>query len=108
MAYDARTTKATELHIGANASRPLAGTLRLIGTLEIAHLFQARQADTHGQVVGLFGFDVPGTDNKQTWLRAGGGVEGRLGGGTASLMLNVTTEGAAPNMWLATAYRMAF
>ena len=59
-------------------------------------------------MVGLFGFDVPGTDNKQTWLRAGGGVEGRLGDGTASLMLNVTTEGAAPNMWLATAYRMAF
>ncbi len=108
VAYDARTIKATELRIGANASRQLAGTLRLIGTLEVAHLFQARQADTRGQVVGLFGFDVPGTDNKQTWLRAGGGVEGRLGGGTASLMLNVTTEGAAPNMWLATAYRMAF
>lgn len=45
---------------------------------------------------------------KQTWLRAGGGVEGKLGDGMASLMLNVTTEGAAPDMWLATAYHMAF
>jgi len=108
VAYDARTNKATQLRVGANGSRPLAGTLRLIGIVEVAHLFQSRQADTSGQVVGLFGFDVAGTDNKQTWLRAGGGVEGRLGGGTASLMLNVTTEGAAPDVWLATAYQRVF
>lgn len=108
VAYDARTNTSTELRVGTNASRPLAGTMRLISTIEIAHLFQARQADTRGQVVGLFGFDVPGTNNKQTWLRAGGGVEGKLGRGMASLMANVTTEGAATNMWLATAYHMAF
>lgn len=108
VAYDARTNKATELRIGANASRPLAGTMRLIGIVEAAHLFQENQADTRGQVVGLFSFDIAGTDNKQTWLRAGGGVEGKLGDGMASLMLNVTTEGAAPDMWLATAYHMAF
>ena len=59
-------------------------------------------------MVGLFGFNVVGAPNKQTWLRAGGGVEGRLGGGTASLMLNITTEGAAPDMWLATAYQRVF
>ncbi|MDO9219540.1 MAG: autotransporter domain-containing protein [Thiobacillus sp.] len=108
VAYDKRTNKATELRVGANAKRPLSSTMRLIGTLELAHLFQGSQADTRGQVVGLFGFDIPGTDNKQTWLRAGGGVEGKLGAGTASLMLNVTTAGAAPDMWLATAYHMAF
>jgi probable HAF family extracellular repeat protein len=108
VAYDERTNKATELRAGANASRPLTRAIHLIGILEIAHLFQGSQADTSGQVVGLFGFDIPGADNKQTWLRAGGGVEGKLGGGTASLMLNVTTEGAAPDVWLATVYQMAF
>lgn len=108
VAYDARTNKATQLRVGANGSHPLAGSMRLIGIVEVAHLFQESQAHTRGQVVGLFGFDVPGADNKQTWLRAGGGVEGRLAGGTASLMLNVTTEGAAPDVWLATAYQRVF
>ena len=75
VAYDARTNKATQLRVGANGSHPLAGSMRLIGIIEAAHLFQENQANTRGQVVGLFGFDIAGTDNKQTWLRAGGGVE---------------------------------
>ncbi len=108
VAYDARTNKATQLRLGVNGSHPLAASMRLIGIVEVAHLFQESQANTQGQVVGLFGFDVAGADNKQTWLRAGGGVEGRLAGGTASLMLNVTTEGAAPDVWLATAYQRVF
>ncbi len=35
-------------------------------------------------------------------------AEAKLGGGTASLMLNVTTEGQDPAWWLSACYRVAF
>jgi hypothetical protein len=36
------------------------------------------------------------------------GVEGQLGAGKASLMLNDTTEGEMPSTWLAASYQLAF
>ncbi|MDP1658234.1 MAG: autotransporter domain-containing protein [Methylotenera sp.] len=106
--FNARTDRATDLRLGMNSVLPVAEQVRVVGTLELAHRFQDTQASTSGQVIGLFGFNLTGADNKQTWLRAGVGVEGKLGKGTGSLMLNATTEGAAPTAWLATSYQMEF
>jgi probable HAF family extracellular repeat protein len=106
--FNARTDKATELRLGVNAAAPLTGGLRLVGTLEAAHRFEDRGARTTGNLIGLMGFSLDGVANKRDWLRAGAGVEGKLGGGTASLMLNVTTQGEAPSAWLAANWQMAF
>lgn len=46
--------------------------------------------------------------DKATELRAGVGVEGKLAGGGASLMLNATTRGSAPSHWLAANWQRAF
>jgi hypothetical protein len=59
-------------------------------------------------VLGLFTFTVPGPQYKQNWMRAGVGLNAKLGGGTASLMVNATTEGQDPSYWISASYRIAF
>ena len=105
--FDSRKEKATELRLGANMEMPLGGAL-LTGLLEAVHRFEKDGARTSGEVIGLFGFDLDGTDYKQDWLRAGVGVEGKLAEGKASLTLNATTNGEMPNYWLAAGWQMAF
>ncbi len=98
-----------ELVLGINASQPLAaGNTRLLGTLEAAHRFEKTGMRTSGEIIGLFGFDLPGQNNERDWLRAGVGIEGKLGEGVASLMLNATTKGSMPNAWLAASWQMTF
>uniref|UniRef100_UPI00286E5931 autotransporter domain-containing protein n=1 Tax=Sulfuritalea sp. TaxID=2480090 RepID=UPI00286E5931 len=106
--FNARKETATELRLGLNASKPILNNARLVGTLEAAHRFEGSGARTVGQVVGLFGFDLAGPAIKQDWLRAGVGIEGKLGDGTGALMLNLTTQGEAPNAWLAASWQTAF
>ncbi len=107
--FDARKDKATELRLGINASQPIAaGNAHLLGTLEAAHRFEQTGMRTSGQIIGLFGFDLPGQNNERDWLRAGVGIEGKLGEGVASLMLNATTKGSMPNAWLAASWQMTF
>lgn len=106
--FDARSEKATELRLGLNANKALSDNLSLLGVLEAAHRFEGHGANTSGNVIGLFGFNLDGQRNQRSWLRAGAGLEGKLGGGMASLMLNVTSRGEAPNAWLAAGWRMAF
>lgn len=106
--FNARRETATELRLGMNASKPILNTACLVGTLEAAHRFEDAGARTVGQVVGLFGFDLAGPAIKQDWLRAGVGIEGKLGNGTGSLMLNLTTQGEAPNAWLAASWQTMF
>lgn len=106
--FDARREQATELRIGLNAARPLANGVTLLGILEGAHRFEQDGARTSGEVIGLFGFNLDGRKNQREWLRAGIGAEGKLVGGTASLMLNATTRGETPNYWLSAGWQKAF
>lgn len=106
--FNARNDKATEFRVGLNADKPLANGLNLFSSLEAAHRVERNGARTSGEVIGLFGFDLPGRDNKQDWLRAGVGVEGKVADGTASLSLNVTTQGEMPNAWIAANWRRTF
>lgn len=105
---EARTEKATELRLGADAAHPLSPATKLLGRLEAAHRFEKSGAGTSGTVLGLFSFDLAGQRNKRDWLRAGAGFEAKLGPGVASAMLNATTEGAVPNYWLNASYQVAF
>ena len=106
--FDTRTDKATELRLGANAVKALDDGMRLVGGLEAAHRFETTGARTVGQVIGLFAFDLAGPTLKRDWLRGMAGIEGKLGGGVASLSLNATTKSDMPNAWLAANWQMAF
>ena len=106
--FNTRKDNVTELRLGMNAVKPLAGGMRLVGTLEAAHRFEKTGARMVGQVIGLASFDLDGPGVRQDWLRAGVGVEGKLADGTAALSLNATTKGEAPNAWLAASWQKVF
>lgn len=106
--FDARKDKATELRLGVNVERPIREDVSIVGTLEAAHRFEKGGPRTSGEVTGLFGFDLAGADSKQNWLRAGVGVEGHIADGTASLMLNTSTQGDTPSHWLAVRWQQSF
>lgn len=106
--FDARRDRATDLRLGSNATYPLMGDLRLLGTLEAVHRFERSGARASGEVIGMFDFDLAGIRTKQDWLRLGGGVEGSLAGGKATLSINATTQGETPNIWLAANWQVAF
>jgi outer membrane autotransporter protein len=106
--FDARRERATELRLGVNAARPMADGVTLLGILEAVHRFERQGARTSGEVIGLFGFNLDGQRNQRDWLRAGIGMEGRVAGGMASVMLNATTRGETPSYWLAAGWQRAF
>lgn len=106
--FDSRKEKATELRLGVNAAKLLGNGLNLIGMLEAAHRFEKSGPRSSGQVIGLSDFGLDGRKNDRNWLRLGVGVEGKLAGGRASLMLNATTKGETSNAWLAANWQHAF
>lgn len=107
--FDSRSDHTTEVHAGVNAAMPLTATsLQLVANLEAAHRFNDTGAATSGDVTGLFTFSLPGQHYQSDWLKGGVGVEGMLGKGKASLMLNGTTRSSMPNAWLAASYQLAF
>ena len=105
--FDERTDSASEARIGLNGLLPI-GKGRFLTTLEAVHRFDQEGSRNSGQLLGLFRFDIPGVKYERDWLRAGLGFDGKIGAGTASIMLNATTKGEAPTYWLATSYRLAF
>ncbi|MCX8086322.1 MAG: autotransporter domain-containing protein [Rhodocyclaceae bacterium] len=108
-AFAGRSESTNDLRIGANAVKTL-GAAKLLGTLEATHRFEDRAAAATATILGPGGFTVtvPGQSYERTWLRAGLGIEGKLGGGQGSLMLNATSRGEMPSYWLAASWRMAF
>ena len=107
--FDSRDEEVTELRLGINSELPLFNNrARLLGNLEAAHRFDGEGSRTSGELIGLFSFDLPGSDYDQEWFKAGIGIEGDLGEGKASFMLNGTTEGEMPSAWAAFAYQVKF
>ncbi len=106
--FDGRKESATEFRLGLSATKAIADSVALLGQLEGAHRFERHGARTTGQMIGLFGFDLPGSEIKQDWLRAGFGIQGKLVGGAAHVMINATTQGPVPNIWLAAGWQKSF
>lgn len=107
--FDSRRDSITELRAGLNAAMPIKTSgFDFVANLEAVHRFDDQADNTSGQVVGLFGFNLDGQKYDQNWFKGGIGLEGKLGQGKASLMLNGTTEGEMASSWLAASYQMAF
>ena len=108
--FDSRTDRYTEARLGFGTETPLSwwSGYNLVANLEAAHRFEDRSAGVSGNVNGLFTFNLPGEDYQNDWLKAGVGIEGLLGDGKASLMLNGTTDSDQPDMWVAASYQLSF
>jgi len=107
--FDSRNDDVTEIRLGLNGAMPLANTtMALVSNIEVAHRFENQGAGTSGQLLGLFEFDIDGQEFDSTWVKAGIGLEGKLGAGKALLMLNGTTEGEMLSSWIAASYQLEF
>jgi len=107
--FESREDDVTELRMGINGALPIRNTaFEFIANIEGVRRFDDEGDSVSGQVVGMFSFDLEGKNYDQNWLKGGVGVEGQLGKGKASLMLNGTTEGEAPSSWVAASYQIAF
>lgn len=107
--FDSRRDSITELRAGLNTAVPIQTSgFDFVANVEAVHRFDDKADNTSGQVVGLFGFNLDGEKYDQNWFKGGIGIEGKLGRGKASLMLNGTTKGEMASSWLAASYQLAF
>jgi hypothetical protein len=107
--FDSREDDVTELRIGLNGAVPIRKTaFEFIANIESVRRFDDEGDGASGEIAGLFSFNPEEENYDQNWLKGGFGVEGQLGKGKASLMLNGTTEGEAPSSWLAASYQIVF
>lgn len=105
--YDAVEDHATLVRLGLDSVYPLTADVRLLARAEAAYRFEETAADTVVQVAGI-SLSAEGYALKQFWWRGGVGAELDLGGGTASLMLNMTTESEDPDLWLRSGWKVEF
>ncbi|MFL9813800.1 autotransporter outer membrane beta-barrel domain-containing protein [Stutzerimonas sp. VN223-3] len=107
--FDSQTDRYTEARLGFNTKTPLPiPGFDFVTNLEGAHRFEDRTAGVSGDVTGLFTFKVKGEEVTNDWVKAGAGVEGLVGPGTVSFMLNGTSRSDMPNLWIAASYQLAF
>ena len=106
--WNSRSEHSTEARLGLDAVHGLDDKLNLLGRLEGVHRFNDTGAAASGDVAGLFGFSLPGQTYKRNWMRAAVGLEGKMGQGTGSLMVNGSTQSDSAKYWLAASYKMDF
>ena len=81
---------------------------RRLARAEAAYRFENETAATRGTILGLSDFSFDGQQTHQFWLRGGLGAEVDVAGGTASMSVNVTTQGDDPTVWLRSGWKVKF
>ncbi|MGZ9721703.1 autotransporter domain-containing protein [Rhizobium miluonense] len=108
VAYDEMNDHSTIARLGADYVHPLTENVNLLARTEVAHRFENRSSDASAEIIGLSSVDLPGQDLKQWWVRGGLGAEFAVSSGTASLMVNASTEGGDPRVWLRSGWKVNF
>lgn len=107
VSYGEAKDHATIARLGVDFVHPLTDTVRLLAKAEADYQFGGRAAGTQATVAGI-DFDLNGADRKNFWVRGGIGAEFDVGGGTASIMVNGTTKGADPDIWVRSNFTVKF
>lgn len=106
--FDGSSDHSTIARLGADFVRPLNDTVRLLAKAELDYQFENRSTATSGTLTGISDFSLEGQDLQQFWARGGLGAEFDLGKGVASFMVNATTKGQDPTVWLRSNYTVKF
>ena len=111
--FSSRSDSVTELRVGSELAMPIADSgFDFVATGNVTHRFDSDGVRTRGRMLNdpftVNEFNIDGRDYDQTWVRAGVGVEGAVGPGDASVMLNGTTRGEEEAGWLAASYSVTF
>ncbi|WP_169055402.1 autotransporter domain-containing protein [Rhizobium sp. P44RR-XXIV] len=108
VSYDEMNDHATIARLGADYVHPITENVNLLARTEVAHRFENRSSAASAEIIGLSSVDLPGQNLKQWWVRGGLGTEFAVSGGTASLMVNASTEGGDPRVWLRSGWKVNF
>jgi probable HAF family extracellular repeat protein len=108
VAYEAVTEHSTIARVGADMVYNLTDDFRVVAKAELAYQFEGNSSQVNGTIVGLNSFSLPAQSQNQFWVRGGIGAEYDIGGGTASVMLNVTSRGQDPDVWIRSNFTMKF
>jgi hypothetical protein len=106
--YNSTSSNATDIRLGVNTQTPLSHNFDFIANIEAVHRYENNAGSISGTVDSLGSFRLAGSEYEQNWLKAGVGIEGQLGAGKLSMMLNRTSEGEMPSSWVAASYQMKF
>lgn len=108
--WKASSDRTSTSRIGLDAVHTVNARLTLLGRVEGAHRHEDHGSAVEGEILGAGGtaFNLEGRSYKQQWIRTGAGLEALLGKGTATLMLNGTTEGEDASYWLTAGYQIRF
>jgi probable HAF family extracellular repeat protein len=108
VSYDAASNHATIARLGADFVHPLTDRVRLLAKAEADYQFEDKTSATSGTIIGVGSFTLPGQELDHFWFRGGLGAEYDIGGGTASLMANATTQGQDPDFWVRSDWGVKF
>lgn len=106
--FDASSDHATIWRAGIDGVTPLNDQFRVLTRGEVAYRFEDKTSGPSGTIIDLSDFNFGGQDTDRVWLRGGVGAEFDVAGGTATLMLNVSTQGNDPSLWVKSAWKVAF
>jgi probable HAF family extracellular repeat protein len=106
--FDESSDHATIVRLGADFVHPLTDSVRLLAKTELDYQFESHAAATSGTLIGISAFDLAGRDLDQFWLRGGIGAEFDVGKGVASFMVNATTQGQDPTIWVRSNWTVKF
>ncbi|MCS4242538.1 putative HAF family extracellular repeat protein [Rhizobium sp. BIGb0125] len=106
--FDEMRDHSTVLRAGVDGVHTLDNNIRLLARAEAAYRFENETAATSGSIIGLSDFSFDGQKTHQFWLRGGLGAEVDVASGTASMSVNVTTQGDDPTVWLRSGWKVKF
>lgn len=108
VSYNGLSDHSTVARLGVDIVHPLSDDFRLLAKAEAAYQFEANSSALSGVIIGVDSFALPGQNHQQAWLRGGIGAEYDIAGGTASVMLNLTSKGQDPDVWIRSNFTVKF
>ncbi len=106
--YNDITQQSTIVRLGADMVHHLTDDFRVVAKAELAYQLEDTASPVSGTIIGANSFSLSGGSQNQFWVRGGIGAEYDVGGGTASLMLNVTSNGQDPDVWVRSNFTVKF
>ena len=106
--FDSRNYEVTDMRFGFNGNMALAGNMQLMLNGEWAHRVENNGVTTSGQFLGLSSFSLNNPSTETSWFKGGIGLGGKLGAGKGYVMVNGSTDGPMPSVWLSASYQVKF
>lgn len=78
VAFNGQSHTTEEIRLGLTGEADISDKTKLRGIFEGVYRIDDSNAGFSGQVIGLFGFSIPGAKNNQEWVRIGAEIEHQI------------------------------